>query len=99
MEQKFKQHIESVLDFDSNPKLLLAVSGGVDSVVLAHLLSKCGYDFDMAHVNYKLRGADSDLDESLVSETAKTLRVNLHTAIKPIKPGASGIQAPRCVSW
>ena len=92
MEQKFKQHIESILDFTSNPKLLLAVSGGVDSVVLAHLLSKCGYPFDMAHVNYKLRGADSDLDESLVTETAKTLRVNLHTAIKPIKPGASGIQ-------
>ena len=92
MEQKFKQHIESILDFTSNPKLLLAVSGGVDSVVLAHLLSKCGYTFDMAHVNYKLRGADSDLDESLVSETAKILRVNLHTAIKPIKPDASGIQ-------
>ena len=92
MEQKFKQHIESLLNFASNPKLLVAVSGGVDSVVLAQLLSKCGYDFDMAHVNYKLRGADSDLDESLVSDLAIALHVNLHKAIKPIKPDASGIQ-------
>ena len=92
MEQKFKQHIESLLDPTTNPKILVAVSGGVDSVVLAHLVSNCGYDFDMAHVNYKLRGTDSDLDESLVSDLAHALRVNLHTAIKPIKPGASGIQ-------
>ncbi len=92
MEQRFKQHIESLLNFASNPKLLVAVSGGVDSVVLAQLLSKCGYDFHMAHVNYKLRGADSDLDESLVSDLAIALHVNLHKAIKPIKPDISGIQ-------
>ena len=71
---------------------MVAVSGGVDSVVLAHLLSKCGYAFDMAHVNYKLRGADSDLDESLVKETARALGVRLHTVTRAIPQGASGIQ-------
>lgn len=92
MEQKFKHHIKSVLDFVSNPKLLVAVSGGVDSVVLAHLVSECGYTFDMAHVNYKLRGSDSDLDQSLISELATALQVNLHIALRPINPDESGIQ-------
>ena len=92
MEQKFKQHIESLVDFTSNPKILVAVSGGVDSVTLAYLMYKCGYAFDMAHVNYKLRGFDSDLDESLVSEFATALQVKLHIASRPINPDASGIQ-------
>ncbi|OIN57433.1 tRNA lysidine(34) synthetase TilS [Arsenicibacter rosenii] len=48
--------------------LLLTVSGGIDSVVLAHLCAQTGLNFSMAHVNFGLRGAESDGDEAFVRE-------------------------------
>lgn len=49
-------------------KILLAVSGGVDSMVLAHLLLRSGIPFGMAHCNFQLREAASDMDEQLVKD-------------------------------
>lgn len=92
MEQRFREHIASLLTTITNPKLLVAVSGGVDSVVLTHLLLKCGYDFDIAHVNYKLRKAASDLDEKLVSDLADSLQIPFFLAHRPIFSDTSGIQ-------
>ncbi|MGB5497427.1 MAG: tRNA lysidine(34) synthetase TilS, partial [Maribacter sp.] len=54
-------------------KFLLACSGGLDSVVLAHLCSRCGLDFSLAHCNFKLRGKESAKDEKFVQELAKKL--------------------------
>ncbi len=53
--------------------VLAAVSGGVDSVVLCDLLVKNKIDFAIAHVNYRLRGKESDDDEKFVSELATKL--------------------------
>nr|WP_262923164.1 tRNA lysidine(34) synthetase TilS [Arenibacter sp. N53] len=47
-------------------KFLLACSGGIDSIVLAHLCFSSKMDFAIAHCNFKLRGAESDKDEKLV---------------------------------
>ena len=63
--------------FSNKDKLLLAVSGGVDSVVLAHLLNKLKYKFAIAHCNFSLRGSESDADENLVQEIAKKLGVEI----------------------
>jgi len=57
----------------TNRKLLVACSGGVDSIVLLHALVKTGLSPSVLHVNYQLRGSASDEDEALVVKTAKTL--------------------------
>jgi tRNA(Ile)-lysidine synthase len=51
--------------------VLLAVSGGVDSVVLLHLFRTCGWPFAVGHCNFGLRGAESDADAELVRQLAQ----------------------------
>lgn len=58
-------------------KLLLALSGGVDSTVLAYLLHQSGIDFVAAHINYQLRGDESNRDENFVVSLCKELNVSL----------------------
>lgn len=58
-------------DFQSSPKILVAVSGGIDSMVLVDLLLQSGLPFSMAHANFQLREKDSDLDEKFVHEFAQ----------------------------
>lgn len=57
--------------FDKSHRLLLAVSGGMDSITLADLLHKGGYTFAIAHCNFCLRGEESDGDEEFVQKLAK----------------------------
>lgn len=56
-------------------KLLVAISGGLDSVTLAHLCHKLGLDIALAHCNFNLRGAESDADEAFVLQFAEDLNV------------------------
>jgi tRNA(Ile)-lysidine synthase len=56
-------------------RILLAVSGGIDSVVMAHLFSSAGFECAIAHCNFQLRGEDSDLDESFVRSLADSLKM------------------------
>ena len=62
----------------SKKKLLVAVSGGVDSMVLCDLLNKLNLDFSIAHVNYNLRGNDSYLDEKFISEYSNKNQIDLY---------------------
>jgi len=52
-------------------KWLLAVSGGIDSVVMMHLFKSIHYQVGIAHCNFQLRGAASDEDEKFVKEAAQ----------------------------
>ncbi len=79
MLEKFKIHCNSIFPFLSKSKLLLACSGGLDSMVLAHILLECKMNFDLAHCNFKLRGLESDKDEAFVKAWGKAHGKKVYT--------------------
>jgi tRNA(Ile)-lysidine synthase len=58
----------------SNCHLLLAVSGGLDSVVLTDVVSKAGFNFSIVHCNFQLRGAESERDEQFVQTACREIQ-------------------------
>ena len=79
MEKTFKNLVKTDYPYLGGSKLLLAVSGGVDSVVLAHLCHDAKLDFSIAHCNFNLRGEESDGDEKFVVDLADSLEVEVYT--------------------
>lgn len=75
MLEKFKNHIQHKFSFLENKKLLIAVSGGIDSVVLTYLFKEIKASITLAHCNFKLRNTASNLDEIFVVQLAKKLEV------------------------
>ncbi|MDO7586732.1 MAG: tRNA(Ile)-lysidine synthetase, partial [Flavobacteriaceae bacterium] len=71
----FKNHLNTQFKELTTSPFLLACSGGVDSVVLAHLCSQCGLTFALAHCNFNLRGAASTADAQFVANLALQLGV------------------------
>ena len=72
---RLKQHIQSNIPHLNSQKIIVAISGGLDSVVLTHLLYKMDYKIALAHVNYQLRSEESDLDENFVKKLGNQLEV------------------------
>lgn len=75
MVAQFKKHITTQALFSKEDKILLAVSGGKDSVLMSRLFAEAGYTFVIAHCNFKLRGVASDEDALFVRALAKELGV------------------------
>ena len=69
--ENFQKYIQRHELFTHDDKILLTVSGGVDSMVMMSLFVRSGYNVGVAHCNFCLRGAESDEDEVLVAEEAK----------------------------
>jgi tRNA(Ile)-lysidine synthase len=74
--QQYKDYIQSNHLFTSKDRLLLAVSGGVDSVALCELTRQAGFEFVIAHCNFKLRGKESERDKEFVENLAKRYKVD-----------------------
>lgn len=89
-QQDFKDYIIQNALFTDQHKILLTVSGGKDSVLMAHLFKLSGYDFGIAHCNFNLRADESQRDESFVRMLASTLEAPFHVAHFQTKEYAAG---------
>ena len=75
---KFQNVLEQLQPQSQQKTYLLAVSGGVDSMVLADLFQFSGLKFHIAHINYHLRNEDSKLDQKLVSDFCENYNIPFH---------------------
>lgn len=79
MVEKVKLFIKDSELIQENDKILMAVSGGRDSIVLLMLLHNLKYHVEVAHCNYQLRSEESDADEVFVKGLCEKLNVPFHS--------------------
>jgi tRNA(Ile)-lysidine synthase len=70
MKNILQNHIDKEIPYLNHKKLLLAVSGGLDSMVLLHLFQELKFDIAIAHCNFQLRGVESFGDQKFVQDYA-----------------------------
>lgn len=75
--KRYQQFIKENDLFSAKDKLIIAVSGGIDSVVLCELCKQAGYDFTIAHCNFQLRGEESERDERFVRSLGEKYKVEV----------------------
>jgi tRNA(Ile)-lysidine synthase len=73
--EQFLNHIRHNQLCKTSDKILLAVSGGMDSMVMLHLFKEAAFSFGVAHCNFQLRGTESDEDEALVRSVCERLKI------------------------
>jgi tRNA(Ile)-lysidine synthase len=78
MLKAFQKYIQSKSLFVLKDKILLAISGGVDSMVMLHLFKEAGCNFQVAHCNFKLRDKASDMDEEFLRKYCKDNHIICH---------------------
>lgn len=79
MLRAFEANITEKSFFNKGQKLLVAVSGGIDSMVLCYLLLQTGHNFSVAHCNFKLRGIESDDDEKFVKDFCNKNKITFYS--------------------
>ncbi|WP_396162103.1 tRNA lysidine(34) synthetase TilS [Flavobacterium sp.] len=78
---KFQNHIDLNFPQLKDKKLFLAVSGGIDSMVLVHLCAQLQLNFEVLHCNFQLRGAESDADLQFVASYCQQQAITIHTQV------------------
>jgi len=78
-DKKFADFINQNKLFEPADTILAAVSGGMDSVLMVHLLKSSGYNFAIAHCNFQLRGQEANADQEFCKELAHAQQVPFHT--------------------
>jgi tRNA(Ile)-lysidine synthase len=79
MQKDFLKYIEENSLIRKEDRILAAVSGGIDSMVMADLLLRSGFDFGVAHCNFCLRKKESDMDEKMVREFAAKHNIRFYS--------------------
>lgn len=79
MKAALQEHINQNLPFLIGKKLLVAISGGIDSVVLTQLFYKLNFSISLAHCNFLLRGKESNKDEQFVKDLGNKLQIPTFT--------------------
>jgi tRNA(Ile)-lysidine synthase len=77
MLSNFKNHISARFPFLENKKLFLAVSGGLDSMVLLHLLQQLEYKIAVLHCNFQLRGLESFGDQDFIRNYCEENKISI----------------------
>lgn len=75
MIEQFKSYISTQKLFQKKDKIILTVSGGVDSVVMSDLFYHSGFNFAIAHCNFQLRDDESNADEFFVKKLSEKYKV------------------------
>ncbi|SDX77363.1 tRNA(Ile)-lysidine synthase [Lutibacter oricola] len=81
MRTAVENHINDNLPFLKGKKILIAISGGIDSIVLTHIFHKLKFDISLAHCNFSLRGKESNKDEQFVIELGEKLKKETFTIV------------------
>ncbi len=92
MLEQFQNHLHAQFPFLQEKKLLIATSGGLDSMVLVHLLIQLPYQIAIAHCNFQLRGIESFEDQKFVQEYAEEQKIPFFTTIFDTKAFAKEYQ-------
>lgn len=78
MVEQFLKYIHNEKLFHSSQRILLAVSGGADSMLMLHLFVNTGFSVAVAHCNFGLRGSESDADEQFVADYCDQHNITFH---------------------
>jgi tRNA(Ile)-lysidine synthase len=78
MKEPFLAFIKEHNLFDKEDKILLTISGGIDSMAMLYLFIECDFNISIAHCNFQLRGAESDGDQELVERFAQKNQIPIH---------------------
>jgi tRNA(Ile)-lysidine synthase len=104
MIDRFRSNLESRNLLPEHSRIILCVSGGLDSIVMADMFIKSGYRTGIAHVNFGLRGSDSIKDEDFVRQFAERNQLDFHLKnaspeMKELRSGVSVQMAARQIRY